>query len=90
MCSHPDRAPHGPQVVVVGFYHQHMGRVPFPVQGPWASHQEPVADVDAEVVAMVTCGGAHEMHGLDWEEDAYEAVRSRPWGTLVLPTGLGC
>lgn len=65
MCSHPDRAPHGPQVMVVGFYHQHMGRVPFPVQGPWASHQEPAADVEPEVVAMVTCGEAHEMHGLD-------------------------
>lgn len=53
-----------------------MGRVPFPVQGPWASHQEPAADVDPEVVAMVTCGGTHEMHGLDWEEDAYEVEGS--------------
>lgn len=25
LCSHPDRAPHGPQVMVVGFYHQHVG-----------------------------------------------------------------
>ena len=28
--------------------------------------------MDPEVVAMVTCGAAHEMHGLDREEDAYE------------------
>jgi hypothetical protein len=58
--------------MVVGFYHQYVGRVPFPVQGPWPSHQEPAAYVDPEVVAMVTCGAAHEMHGLDREEDAYE------------------
>lgn len=49
-----------------------MGRVSLPVQGPWASHQEPAADVEAEVVAMVTCGGTQEMYGLDWVEDAHE------------------
>lgn len=42
-----------------------MGGVPLSVQGPRASHQEPAADVDPEVVAMVTCVEEH-MRFMGW------------------------
>lgn len=51
--------------MVVGLHHQHMGGVPLSVQGPRASHQEPAADVDPEVVAMVTCMEGH-MRCMSW------------------------
>lgn len=52
---HPDGAPHGAQVVVIGLHCQHVGRVLLPVQGPGPPHQEPAVHIDLEVVAIVTC-----------------------------------
>lgn len=78
--------------MVVGFHHQHMGGVPLSVQGPRASHQEPAADVDPEVVAMVTCVEEH-MRCMGWTgrrmSVRWRTVGSRPYRRLVLPTGCG-
>lgn len=56
--------------MVVSLHCEHMGRVPLSVQGPGPSHKEPVADVDPEVVAMVTCvEGQRRCMGSGLEED---------------------
>lgn len=38
--------------------------------------------MDPEVVAMVTCGEAHEVHGLDREEDAYDEIEGSEFQAL--------